>query len=127
MSNKGPTELSDATQRMVPLWCNHNYLLLLGGQAVSSVGGNASAFALPLLILALTHSPAQAGFVDALRGRVIAACRMITYSLLTAGEALSGVLLQRIGVLGTIALFALVFVLLALVASAVRVAWRRGP
>jgi MFS family permease len=51
----------------VPLWRNRDYLLLWGGQAVSSVGGEASNLAFPLLILALTHSPAQAGFASALR------------------------------------------------------------
>lgn len=51
----------------VPLWRNRDYLLLWGGQAVSSIGGEASQLALPLLILTLTHSPAQAGFASALR------------------------------------------------------------
>jgi MFS family permease len=50
-----------------PLWRNRNYLLLWGGQAISSVGGEASQLAFPLLILSLTHSPAQAGFAGALR------------------------------------------------------------
>ncbi len=49
------------------LWRNRDYLLLWGGQAVSSVGGEASHLAFPLLILALTHSPAQAGLASALR------------------------------------------------------------
>src|SRR5579872_6365522 len=53
--------------RPTPLWRNHNYLLLWGGQAVSSVGGEASQLAFPLLILSLTHAPAQAGFAGALR------------------------------------------------------------
>ena len=50
-----------------PLWRNRDYLLLWGSQAVSSAGSSASSLALPLLILALTHSPAQAGFAGALR------------------------------------------------------------
>lgn len=53
--------------RPAPLWRNRNYLLLWGGQAVSSVGGEASQLAFPLLILSLTHAPAQAGFAGALR------------------------------------------------------------
>ena len=63
------TEASDASQdsRPEPLWRNHNYLLLWSGQAISSVGGEASQLAFPLLILSLTHSPAQAGFAGALR------------------------------------------------------------
>ena len=50
-----------------PLWRNRDYLLLWSGQAVSSVGSEASVLALPLLVLSLTHSPAQAGFTGALR------------------------------------------------------------
>lgn len=42
-----------------------DFMLLWGGQAVSRVGSRASALALPLLILALTGSAAQAGFVGA--------------------------------------------------------------
>lgn len=53
--------------RPTPLWRNRDYLLLWSGQAVSSVGGEASQLAFPLLILAVTHSPAQAGFAGVLR------------------------------------------------------------
>jgi MFS family permease len=49
------------------LWHNRDYLLLWGGQAISTTGSNASELALPLLILTLTHSPLQAGLVGALR------------------------------------------------------------
>src|SRR5437868_10172800 len=49
------------------LWQNRDYLLLWGGQAISTMGSNASELALPLLILALTHSPVQAGLVGAVR------------------------------------------------------------
>ncbi len=49
------------------LWHNRDYLLLWGGQAISTTGSNASELALPLLILSLTHSPLQAGLVRALR------------------------------------------------------------
>ncbi len=49
------------------LWRNRNYLLLWGGQALSDMGGAVSELAFPLLVLAVTHSPAQAGFVAALR------------------------------------------------------------
>ncbi|HEV2460453.1 MAG TPA: MFS transporter, partial [Ktedonobacterales bacterium] len=50
-----------------PLWRNRSYLLLWGGQAVSSLGSEASQLALPLLILSVTQSPAQAGIAGALR------------------------------------------------------------
>ncbi len=49
------------------LWRNRDYLLLWSGQIVSTTGSMVSQLAFPLLILALTHSPAQAGIVGALR------------------------------------------------------------
>ena len=49
------------------LWRNRDYLLLWSGQALSDIGGAVSELAFPLLVLAVTHSPAQAGFVAALR------------------------------------------------------------
>lgn len=55
-------------QRIVPLWRNWNFLLLLGGQGVSSMGTAISQLAFPLLVLALTHSPVQAGLMGASRG-----------------------------------------------------------
>lgn len=50
-----------------PLWRNRDYMLLWSGQTISLVGGSVSQLAFPLLVLALTRSPAQAGFVGALR------------------------------------------------------------
>jgi len=47
---------------------NRDFWRLWGGQVVSSVGSQVSGLALPLLILALTHSPAKAGLLAALRG-----------------------------------------------------------
>jgi len=47
------------------LWRNRDFLLLWGGQAVSRLGSRVSDLALPLLVLALTRSPAQAGLVAA--------------------------------------------------------------
>src|SRR5215469_17375146 len=49
------------------LWHNRDYLLLWSGQALSDIGGAVSELAFPLLVLAVTHSPAEAGFVAALR------------------------------------------------------------
>jgi MFS family permease len=45
------------------LWHNRDYLLLLSGQTVSVLGSSISGVAYPLLALALTGSPAQAGLV----------------------------------------------------------------
>ncbi len=47
------------------LWRNRDFLLLWGGQAVSRLGSRVSDLALPLLVLALTRSPAQAGLIAA--------------------------------------------------------------
>lgn len=47
------------------LWHNRDFLLLWSGQGISSLGNAISTLALPLLVLALTNSPAQAGFVGA--------------------------------------------------------------
>jgi len=48
------------------LWQNRDYLLLMGGQTVSTIGTQVSQFAFPLLVLALTGSPGWAGFSAAL-------------------------------------------------------------
>lgn len=53
--------------RSMPLWRNREYVLLLSGQAVSSVGSQVSLVAFPLLILVLTNSPAEAGLMTSLR------------------------------------------------------------
>lgn len=50
-----------------PLWRNRDFLLLWNGQTISTLGTNISTLALPLLALALTHSPAQAGLLTAIR------------------------------------------------------------
>lgn len=50
------------------LWRNRDYLLLWSGQIISLTGTGISQLAFPLLVLALTGSPAQAGLVGALRG-----------------------------------------------------------
>lgn len=50
-----------------PLWRNRDYILLWLGQTISVVGTQVSQLAFPLLVLALTQSPAQAGFVAAAR------------------------------------------------------------
>ncbi len=69
-----PTDVSTSHQepvsppRPVPLWRNRDYLLLFCGQMVSNVGTQVSLLAFPLLMLFLTHSPAQAGLIGALRG-----------------------------------------------------------
>jgi MFS family permease len=50
-----------------PLWRNRDYLLLWSGQAISFMGTQVSQLAFPLLMLALTRAPVQAGIAGALR------------------------------------------------------------
>ena len=51
----------------VPLLRNRDYTLLWAGQLVSSVGGGVSGLTFPLLVLAITGSPADVGFAGLLR------------------------------------------------------------
>lgn len=55
-------------RRRATLWSNRDFLILWGGQSLSAAGSFISLLALPLLVLALTGSPARAGLVGALRG-----------------------------------------------------------
>jgi MFS family permease len=50
------------------LWRNRDFVLLWTGQVVSTVGTRVSAVAFPLLVLAVTGSPAQAGLVGFAQG-----------------------------------------------------------
>lgn len=59
-----------STKQPVSLWRNLDYLLLWGGQTVSTIGTGVSTIAYPLLVLLVTGSPAQAGFISALRALV---------------------------------------------------------
>jgi len=51
----------------VPLRRNRDFVLLQGGQLLSNVGTQITQIAYPLLVLALTHSPAKAGIVATAR------------------------------------------------------------
>ena len=68
MQEEGAGEAHSVAPQRTPLWRNRDYMLLWSGQMVSSVGTFVSQLAFPLLVLALTHSPAQAGLIGALRG-----------------------------------------------------------
>ncbi|ASW54083.1 MFS transporter [Plantactinospora sp. KBS50] len=56
-----------------PLWRNRSFNLLWGSQTLSDLGASMSALAIPLLVLALTGSPVQAGAV----GTVLAVTRLV--------------------------------------------------
>lgn len=62
-----PVERNSPKVSRPSLWRNHNFLLLWSGQGISSIGSQLSQLAFPLFILAITGSPAQAGFAAALR------------------------------------------------------------
>jgi MFS family permease len=47
------------------LWRNRDFLILWAGQVVSTLGARTTGTALPLLVLALTRSPSDAGLVGA--------------------------------------------------------------
>ena len=68
LEERKAVEPAISTESTVPLWRNLIYMVVWSGQSVSSVGTRVSMLAFPLLILAITHSPAQAGLIAALRG-----------------------------------------------------------
>ncbi len=57
---------TNVEEALRPLWRNRDYMLLWSGQVVSAVGSGLTQIAFPLLILALTGSPADAGLAAAL-------------------------------------------------------------
>ncbi len=61
------THVSQDARAARPLWRSRDFLLLWSGQSISTLGTGVSRFALPLLVLALSHSPALAGLVAAAR------------------------------------------------------------
>lgn len=63
-TNEDAPEIQPAVRRP-SLWHNLDFMLLWSGQTVSLVGTGVSQFAFPLLVLALTSSPALAGFTAA--------------------------------------------------------------
>ncbi len=54
-------------QARISLWRNRDFVLLWSGQAISVLGTRVSGLALPLLVLATTHSAAQAGLITSAR------------------------------------------------------------
>jgi hypothetical protein len=60
-----PDEAAGAPELLTPLRRNRPYLLLMSGLTTQSLGGSVARFAVPLLALELTGSPAAAGVVAA--------------------------------------------------------------
>jgi MFS family permease len=52
------------TPKSVPLRRNRDFVLLQAGRLLSNAGTQSTTIAYPLLVLALTHSPAKAGIVS---------------------------------------------------------------
>lgn len=50
-----------------PLWRNRDYVFMWSGQAISTVGTQITLITFPLLVLLITKSPAQAGFMGTAR------------------------------------------------------------
>jgi MFS family permease len=67
-----------ASKQPSSLWHNRDFLLLWSGQMLSNIGSAVSQLAYPLLVLAATRSPAQAGFISAVRS--------LTYILFVLSE-----------------------------------------
>lgn len=59
-------EKQNVSTKQSSLWRNGDYMLLWSGQVISTLGTEASSVVYPLLILALTNSPAAAGVAGAL-------------------------------------------------------------
>jgi hypothetical protein len=62
---------------VVPLRHNRDFMLLQVGQLLSRLGSETSAIAYPLLVLALTHSPARAGVVSFANFLAVAALSLV--------------------------------------------------
>jgi hypothetical protein len=65
----------------LPLRRNRDFILLQVGQLLSSAGTSSSSIAFPLLVLAITHSPAKAG--------IVAFGRTLAWALLTLPAGLA--------------------------------------
>ena len=63
-----PAAEPGAPSTLPPIWRQRNFRLLWLGALVSNLGGHAAGIAYPLLVLAITGSPATVGWVTALRG-----------------------------------------------------------
>ena len=66
MSDITKNEL-ETPSKLPSLWRNRDFMLLWSGQVVSTLGTESSSVVYPLLILALTNSPAMAGIAGALQ------------------------------------------------------------
>jgi predicted MFS family arabinose efflux permease len=61
------TAVSSGEVQPVSLWRNRDFVLLQSGQTISTLGSSISGLAFLFLVLALTHSPVQAGLITSVR------------------------------------------------------------
>jgi predicted MFS family arabinose efflux permease len=59
--------VSSGEMQPVSLWQNRDFVLLQSGQTISTLGSSISGLAFLFLVLALTHSPVQAGLITSVR------------------------------------------------------------
>jgi MFS family permease len=64
------------TEAPVDLWRNREFNLLRVSQSLSDLGNTIATLAVPLLVLALTASPVQAGLVSSIGLVVMVLCRL---------------------------------------------------
>ncbi|HXR11428.1 MAG TPA: MFS transporter [Gaiellaceae bacterium] len=107
----------------MPLRRNRDFLLLQSGQVLSTIGSESTAIAYPLLVLAVTHSPAEAGVVGFLRilpwalfgfAAGVAADRLPRKRMMITGDVVRALLMAS--VVAAIALGRITFVQIAIVA-----------
>ena len=91
----------------IPLRRNRDFVLLQTGQLLSAAGSQATTIAYPLLVLAVTHSPAQAGLVTFARllplsvlglAAGIAADRWNRRRIMIAADAVRAVAIASLGI-----------------------------
>jgi hypothetical protein len=73
---RGHGESRVMTEAPARLWRNREFNLLWGSQSLSDLGTAISTLAVPLLVLALTRSPVQAGLVGTIGLVVTVLCRL---------------------------------------------------
>src|SRR5258705_1611061 len=76
---------------------NSHFLLLWSGQLVSWVGTEVSGIALPLVVLGLMGSPAQAGTIAALRGLVYVILALPAGALIDRWDRKSIMVMANVG------------------------------
>ncbi len=74
--------MPDPIHPTLPLRRNRDFLLLQAGQLLSTAGTQSTTIAYPLLVLAVTHSPAKAG--------IVTFARIILYLLLSMLAGVAG-------------------------------------